>query len=223
MEVATMKRAMCFGLLGWLALTLASPLIAQPFTYQGFLKQNGQPVNGTVSMVFRLYDAPTGGNQIGGSIPHAVSVQNGLFTVALDFGNVWTGGDRYLEISVGSTTLAPRVKITPAPYAAFAASAGFAQRPWQSAGSNIFYNDGNVGIGTSSPAVRLSLGGGDANTKLAIWQGNERQPGDGLGRRTRAVSAAPEQLERPLLVSERAKRQRSDDRFGDGQCRDWHE
>jgi hypothetical protein len=39
------------------------------------------------------------------------------------------------------------------------------------AGSNIFYNDGNVGIGTSSPAARLSLGGGEANTKLAIWQG----------------------------------------------------
>ena len=176
-----MTRATLFGLIGWLTLTLASPLIAQPFTYQGFLKQNGQPVNGTVSMVFRLYDAPTGGNQIGGSIPHAVSVQNGLFTVALDFGNVWTGADRYLEISVGSTTLAPRVKITPAPYAAFAASAGFAQRPWQSAGSNIFYNDGNVGIGTSSPAARLSLGGGDANTKLAIWQGNTASQVMGLG------------------------------------------
>ena len=64
-----MTRATLFGLIGWLTLTLASPLIAQPFTYQGFLQQNGQPVNGTVSMVFRLYDAPTGGNQIGGSIP----------------------------------------------------------------------------------------------------------------------------------------------------------
>jgi hypothetical protein len=176
-----MTRATLFGLIGWLTLTLASPLVAQPFTYQGFLKQNGQPVNGTVSMVFRLYDAPTGGNPIGGSIPHAVSVQNGLFTVALDFGNVWTGADRYLEISVGSTTLAPRVKITPAPYAAFATSAGFAQRPWQSAGSNIFYNDGNVGIGTSSPAVRLSLGGGNANTKLAIWQGTNANDVMGLG------------------------------------------
>jgi hypothetical protein len=171
MEVATMKRAILWGLLGWLALTLASPLVAQPFTYQGFLKQNGQPVNGTTSLTFRLYDAFTGGAQIGSPITQTVNVQNGLFTVALDFGNVWTGADRYLEISVGSTTLAPRVKITPAPYASFASSAGFAQRPWQSAGSNIFYNDGNVGIGTSSPAARLSLGGGEANTKLAIWDG----------------------------------------------------
>ena len=170
-----MKRAILLGLLGWLALTLASPLVAQPFTYQGYLRQNGQPVNGTVSLTFRLYNALTGGNQIGSAITQNVTVQNGLFTVALDFGNVWTGGNRYLEIQVGSTTLSPRVKITPAPYAAFA------QRPWQSVGSNIFYNDGNVGIGTSSPAARLSLGGGDANTKLAIWQGNTASDVMGLG------------------------------------------
>jgi hypothetical protein len=176
-----MKRAILLGLLGWLALTLASPLVAQPFTYQGFLKQNGQPVNGTTSLTFRLYDAFTGGAQIGSPITRTVNVQNGLFTVQLDFVAVWTGEDRYLEISVGSTTLAPRVKITPAPYAAFAASAGFAQRPWQSVGSNIFYNNGNVGIGTNSPAARLSLGGGDANTKLAIWQGTNASQVMGLG------------------------------------------
>ncbi|MCL6534627.1 MAG: hypothetical protein K6U77_01005 [Armatimonadetes bacterium] len=170
-----MKRAMHFGLIGWLALTLASPLIAQPFTYQGMLKQNGNPVNATLSMTFKLYDALTGGNQIGSAITQNVSVQNGLFTVELNFGNVWTGGDRYLEIQVGSTTLSPRVKITPAPYASFA------QRPWQTAGSNIFYNDGNVGIGTSSPAARLSLGGGNANTKLAIWQGANAGEVMGLG------------------------------------------
>ncbi len=176
-----MKRAILWGLLGWLTLTLASPLVAQPFTYQGFLKQNGQPVNGTTTLTFRLYDAFTGGAQIGSPITRTVNVQNGLFTVQLDFVAVWTGEDRYLEISVGSTTLAPRVKITPTPYASFAASAGFAQRPWQSAGSNIFYTDGNVGIGTSSPAARLSLGGGDANTKLAIWQGNTASQVMGLG------------------------------------------
>jgi hypothetical protein len=181
MEVATMKRAILLGLLGWLALTLASPLVAQPFTYQGYLRQNGQPVNGTVSLTFRLYNALTGGSQVASPINQTVNVQNGLFTVELNFGNVWTGADRYLEIQVGSTTLSPRVKITPAPYASFAASAGFAQRPWQSAGSNIFYTDGNVGIGTSSPFARLSLGGGNADTKLAIWQGANAGEVMGLG------------------------------------------
>jgi hypothetical protein len=188
MEVSAMKRAMHFGILGWLALTLASPLVAQPFTYQGFLKENGQPANGIYDFRFLLWTAPSGGTQVGPELyVDDVSVQNGLFTVQLDFGAVWNGSDRYLEILVrfndafGYWLLTPRVKITPAPYASFASSAGFAQRPWQTAGGNIFYNDGNVGIGTSSPAARLSLGGGDANTKLAIWQGTNASQVMGLG------------------------------------------
>jgi len=56
-----------------------------------------------------------------------VSVQNGLFTTAIDFGPVWDGSDRYLEIAVrpGASTggyqeLAPRVRVTPTPYAILA-------------------------------------------------------------------------------------------------------
>ncbi|GIV07485.1 MAG: hypothetical protein KatS3mg017_0687 [Fimbriimonadales bacterium] len=162
-----MQTARLFGL--WMTLALIADIAcAQPFTYQGMLKQNGQPVNATLSMTFKLYDALTGGNQVGSSITQNVAVQNGLFTVQLDFGSVWTGQDRYLEIAVGSDTLSPRVKITPTPYASYAA---FAQRPWVSSGSSIFYTSGNVGIGTSSPSVRLSLGGDNANTKLAVWDG----------------------------------------------------
>ncbi|MCL6534299.1 MAG: hypothetical protein K6U12_13615, partial [Armatimonadetes bacterium] len=163
-----MKRTLWLGFVIVLATLLASPVIAQPFTYQGFLKQNGQPVNGTLSISFKLFTALTGGSQVGSTLTQNVNVQNGLFTVQLDFGTVWDGSDRYLEISVGGTTLSPRVKITPAPYAS---TAFFAQRPWQTSGSNIFYTAGNVGIGTGSPSVRLSLGGDNANTKLAIWDG----------------------------------------------------
>ncbi len=177
-----MTRTMHFGLIGWLALILASPLVAQPFTYQGFLKDSGNPANGIYDFRFSLWTAPSGGIQVGPELEvNDVSVQNGLFTVQLDFGAVWNGSDRYLEIVVrrdnafGYWLLTPRVKITPAPYASFA------QRPWQTAGSNIFYNDGNVGIGTSSPAARLSLGGGNADTKLAIWQGANAGEVMGLG------------------------------------------
>ncbi len=161
--------------LGLLALLMASLVYAQPFTYQGMLKENGTPANGTFSMTFKLFDAPTGGNQIGSTITRNVRVENGLLTETLDFGAVWNGADRYLEITVGSTVLSPRVKVNPVPYAVFA------QRPWQTGGSNIFYTDGNVGIGTNNPAVRLSLGGGDANTKLALWQGNTASDVMGFG------------------------------------------
>ncbi len=156
-----------------LATMLASLAYAQPFTYQGMLKESGTPVTGTRSMTFTLYDALTGGNQIGSPITRDVSVENGLFTVALDFGSVWNGADRYLEIAVGSTVLSPRVKINPTPYASYAL------RPWQTSGSTIFYMDGRVGIGTNNPFAPLSLGGGNANTKLALWQGTNA--GDLMG------------------------------------------
>jgi hypothetical protein len=119
-------------------------------------------------MTFKLFTALTGGSQVGSTITQNVNVQNGLFTVELNFGAVWDGSDRYLEISVDGNTLSPRVKINPTPYAS---TAFFSQRPWQTSGSNIFYTAGNVGIGTSSPSVRLSLGGDNSNTKLAIWDG----------------------------------------------------
>jgi hypothetical protein len=204
---------------------------AQPFTYQGLLKQNGTPVNGTLSMTFKLYNALTGGSQVGSAITQNVSVQDGLFTVELDFGSVWDGSPRYLEIQVGSTTLSPRVKINPTPYAiraeaanpigaaggdlggsypnplvarlqgrsvantapsagqvlkwdgsAWAPASDLTDQLWQASGADIYYTAGRVGIGTSSPSVRLSLGGDNANTKLAIWDdGASGRVGFGIG------------------------------------------
>ncbi len=170
-----------FGLGIVLATLLAGFGYAQPFTYQGMLKQNGNPANGTLSMTFKLYDALTEGNQVGSPITQNVSVQNGLFTVSLDFGNVWNGSDRYLEIAVGSTVLSPRVKINATPYAGFAQTAGFAQRPWQSEYNRVYFY-GHVGIYTDArgPAV-LSLGPHDMPTKLAIWQGSQPHEMMGLG------------------------------------------
>jgi hypothetical protein len=38
------------------------------FTYQGFLKDNNNPANGTYDLKFTLYDAATGGNAIGNPV-----------------------------------------------------------------------------------------------------------------------------------------------------------
>ncbi len=197
-----MRYTVLLGILGWLVLTLASPVMAQPFTYQGILKQNGQPVNGTLSMSFKLFTALTGGAQVGSTITQNVAVQNGLLTVPLDFGTVWDGSDRYLEISVGSTVLSPRVKITPTPYAS---TAFFAQRPWQTSGSNIFYTAGSVGIGTTSPSVRLSLGATTPTRSSPPGTGRIRR--DGLWRGTFEVPHSPAQHQQSLLISGRVEQQ----------------
>jgi hypothetical protein len=99
----------------------AAFLNAQPFTYQGSLKDGGVPANGTYDMQFKLFDAVSSGNQIGSTITrNGVNVQNSFFTAELDFGTTaFTGANRWLEIIVNGTPLSPRVKINPAPYAIF--------------------------------------------------------------------------------------------------------
>ena len=109
-------------------LSLLSSACAQyPFTYQGYLRQNGTPVSGTYDFQFSLWTSQTGGTQIGSTQTRAgVTVQNGLFTVTLDFGNVWDGQPRFLQIGVrrantGSyTVLTPRIRIVGTPYALYA-------------------------------------------------------------------------------------------------------
>jgi hypothetical protein len=99
------------------------------FSYQGRLNDAGSPANGTnYGMVFYLYDAATNGALLGSLGIASVSVSNGLFTLPLNFGNVFNGDPRWLEITVqknggGFTTLAPRQPISPAPYAIFANTA----------------------------------------------------------------------------------------------------
>ena len=120
-----------------LVLGLAAASVARAqgtaFTYQGRLTDQGVPANGAYDFRFRLFDAVTNGSFSGGVVMlDAVGVNNGLFTVTLDFGAApFNGSDRWLEIAVRTnggafTNLAPRQPITATPYAVRALSAGTA-------------------------------------------------------------------------------------------------
>src|SRR5689334_18330276 len=71
----------------WNQSALAASL-GSGFTYQGKLLRGGAPANATCSFQFRLWNAATGGTQLGSTqtIP-SVAVVNGLFTIVLDFGS----------------------------------------------------------------------------------------------------------------------------------------
>jgi hypothetical protein len=100
------------------------------FTYQGFLRDNGQPANGQYDLRFALYDSANGGSQIGDIVfVEDVTVADGLFTVEVDFGAAPfnTGARRWIEIGVrpgnstgGHSLLTPRIELTPVPYALYA-------------------------------------------------------------------------------------------------------
>ena len=110
----------------------AAPL-GTAFTYQGRLNYGPNPANGHYDLQLTLYDAVTAGNVLGVPLTtNAVAVTNGFFTLTLDFGSVFDGNARWLNIAVKTngggvfTPLTPRQPLAPSPYAIFAPSAGTA-------------------------------------------------------------------------------------------------
>ena len=146
------------------------------FTYQGQLKKGDHALNDNCSMAFRLYDQVSGGNLIGSPITATVPVSNSLFTVRLDFGTVFDGNARWLEVAVKCSedarhaTLTPRQPLTPAPYALYAPSAGSA--PWTGL-TNVpaGFADGMDNDTTYTPGAGLILSG----TQLSVLTGTIQQ------------------------------------------------
>ena len=102
------------------------------FSYQGQLKDASGPVTDSCDFQLSLWDALSGGSQIGTTLTRSgVAVSEGLFTVQLDFGvNAFNGNARWLETAVRCpsgggvyNTLSPRQPLTPAPYALYSANA----------------------------------------------------------------------------------------------------
>lgn len=114
------------------AVIRAEPLSAEAFiggtgfTYQGQLRRNGSLVNGTCTMVFRLWDQSMGGIARSEALTQSVPIANGLFAVELPFNSggfldrPFNGDVRWLDVGAdcgsGLASLG-RQKLTPAPYA----------------------------------------------------------------------------------------------------------
>ncbi|RME76437.1 MAG: hypothetical protein D6784_05850 [Chloroflexi bacterium] len=80
----------------WAGIALAQ---SYTFIYQGRLQVGQEPVSGVCSFDFRLFDAASGGTQLGAVVSRPnVPVSDGYFSVELDFGNVFTSTPRYLQV-----------------------------------------------------------------------------------------------------------------------------
>lgn len=109
--------------------TAAQAPVTTGFTYQGHLKDSGLPVNDTCDFRFGLWDAESGGTQVGATQTVAnLNVGDGRFTTQLDFGpGAFDGQARWLAITVrcpagggAYTSLTPRQPLSAAPYALYA-------------------------------------------------------------------------------------------------------
>lgn len=131
--------ALCRFALATLVLVASGPAPVQSiplgtaFTYQGRLTDGGSAATGTYDFELKLFDAASGGNQVGSTLERAdIAVASGLFIVSLDFGaGAFTGSARWLEIGVRTgassgayTTLSGRQELTPVPNALQASELG---------------------------------------------------------------------------------------------------
>lgn len=107
-------------------LTISNAEVPKLINYQGHLTdKGGNPLTGTASITFTIYDTASGTNALWSEIQEIVAVNNGIFNVLLGTAtvggvpeNVFDGLDRWLGIAIsGDSEMSPRQQLVSVPYA----------------------------------------------------------------------------------------------------------
>lgn len=160
-------------LLSLIALQAYGQPLDTAFSYQGKLDASGAPANGPHDLRFQLFTLAAGGTQVGSTIcVDGVNVVNGLFTVSLDFGAVYDGNQRFLQVFVRAdstpgncdsgtyTTLTPRESLTATPYALRVPGIdGHSLNAADGSPQDALFvdNSGKVGVGTLAPTHNIHV------------------------------------------------------------------
>ncbi len=166
-----------------LTIIIALTTFAQPpqaFKYQAVVRDNAGEIlqNQNVGIRISIHDETTLGtivyqetfsettNNFG-----LVNLQigNGTPTIGTFTGIDWGSNSKFLEIEIDPTggsnySAMGTSELLSVPYALYSERSKDAV--WEKSGNDIFYNDGNVGIGKSNPTDKLEISGIDAGLTL---------------------------------------------------------
>jgi hypothetical protein len=149
--------------------------VTQSINYQGKITDSsGNPLEGTYTVVFTIYDVPTGGTGLTGSI-QSVRFTDGYFNTTLGLTNYYDGRALWLGIRVGSDTeMTPRQEIRPVPYAlSLRPGAGIISTEWypaldlRNSGGGMALNVSTSGSNSKGTVIKTTGTGGygvDVNT-----------------------------------------------------------
>ncbi|MFH1807566.1 MAG: hypothetical protein ABIJ09_02385 [Pseudomonadota bacterium] len=101
--------------------------VPQHLYYTGYLTDGGAPASMSADLLFELFDQNSGGTALWSERHDSVSVQDGHFEVPLnsagDLDTFLDGSDHWLQVTVGSQVLLPRLPLGSVPYALHAGDA----------------------------------------------------------------------------------------------------
>jgi hypothetical protein len=158
--------------------------VPNKISYQGLLTtSSGTPVqDGSYNLQFDIYNLPSGGLLKHTETFSGVQIQKGTFSVILHPPYTIFSESLFVEITAQSgpgisppVTFSPRTVLTSSPYAL---------APWINSGTTIYYNNGRVGIGISTPARKLHISDNDWQMQFRVQRGSETidlNPNTGFG------------------------------------------
>ena len=191
-----MKRSILGSMILIVLLSLSLPLAAVPgqVNYRGKLFESGNPVTGTRSMEFRIYDALSLGNMLWTSGNVSLDISQGLYNYTLGTNPaissaVFTNDKLYLEVRIAGTPLSPRERLVTVPYSfnsdtvdgrhANQISPFKSTNGWQIIQDN---QGAYLGLGTRNPGYAVDVKGGSGrSTYLNLNSDDGMGNGDSAG------------------------------------------
>ncbi|MEA1912470.1 MAG: hypothetical protein U9N06_01345 [candidate division WOR-3 bacterium] len=160
-----------------------NPGIPSVMSYFGYLEDNsGNPVTGTKSMEFSIWDALTGGTLLWSESHSNVEVKNGHFSLLLGETNpissdIFTSGtERWIEVTVETEILTPRTRISTIGY-------GYVTEQADNATTWAGYNWGDLYLNANATKLQNQAISTTApsSDQVLKWDGSQWAPGEPPG------------------------------------------